>query len=146
MGKVIGLAIKHTQKMPLEIADSVDVTEVGIVGNIEQSPDRRITLLSREKWEDTMGDLGEDLPWTARRANVLVEGIDLASCMGKSLQVGGITLKIMGETHPCGFMERACDGLYDALVPACRGGVHGSVEYGGKIAVGDTVSLISESE
>ncbi len=146
MGKVIRLAIKHTQKLPLELADVLEVTERGIVGNVEQSPDRRITLLAREQWEDALTELGEKLPWTTRRANVLVEGIDLASFMGKSLQVGGIVLKIRGETKPCGFMERACEGLYDALVPDCRGGVYGSVEEAGKIAIGDTVAPVEGSE
>jgi MOSC domain-containing protein YiiM len=146
MGKVIGLAIKHTQKLPLELADVVDVTERGIVGNVEQSADRRITLLAREQWENALVELGQELPWTTRRANVLVEGVDLASCMGKSLQVGGIVLKIRGETKPCGFMEAACTGLYDALVPDCRGGVYGSVEEAGKIAIGDTVALVDGSE
>lgn len=145
MAKVAGLALKPAKGLPLELLDSVEVTTQGIVDNIEQPTHRRVTLISKEQWEETVAELGCDLPWQTRRANILVEGLDLGELIGRRVQVGGVTLLINGETEPCTLMNTYYDGLMQALRPDCRGGVYGSVEEEGKIAIGDTVSVVDGS-
>ena len=46
---------------------------------------REVTLLSAEAWAEVCRELGADLPWHKRRANFLVEGIDLAGTIGKTI-------------------------------------------------------------
>ncbi|NOT01960.1 MAG: MOSC domain-containing protein [Phycisphaerales bacterium] len=106
---------------------------------------RGITLLSAERWADTLRDLGRTLPWHARRANVLVEGVDLATTIGRRLRLGEIEVHVWGETKPCGEMDEACPGLKDALKPDMRGGVHAEVVTGGTIRVGDPIAAIASN-
>ena len=102
---------------------------------------REITLLSAESWAAACRDLGVELPWWYRRANLLIEGIDLSAAIGGTLSIGSIRIKVYGETKPCHIMDQQYGGLRQALVPNCRAGVHGQVLAGGIIRVGDPVTL-----
>jgi MOSC domain-containing protein YiiM len=88
-----------------------------------------------------MTELDAELPWTTRRANLLVEGIPLAHTEGRRLQIGGLLLEITGECDPCQRMDQAKPGLQDALTPDWRGGVLCRVLEGAEIKVGDAVSM-----
>ena len=48
-------------------------------------PRRGVTVLAREAWEAALAELGDagDLDWTARRANLLVEGVGAAARVGR---------------------------------------------------------------
>lgn len=102
---------------------------------------RQVTLLSRAGWDAACAKVGSRLPWTARRANLFTDGIDLRKTTGYTLRVGGAVLVISGETVPCGRMDEACVGLRAALRPNWRGGVTAYVIRPGSIAVGDDVVL-----
>jgi len=56
-------------------------------------------------------ELGHDLPWTARRANLFVEGVAVPRA-GKRLVIGNLVLEVTQETQPCG-----CDGLPNRDTP-----------------------------
>ena len=88
--------------------------------------------------------LGVDLPWRERRANLLVEGIDLAAAIGHIVTIGEVRLQIHGEIEPCEIMDAVHTGLCAALVPDCRGGVFGEGLSGGTIRVKDPVSVIAD--
>lgn len=139
---VSGLAIKKSHGQPLMEVVSVQVASGGIQGNVRQGTRRRITLLSQEQWEEAVKDLDPNLPWTLRRANVLVRGLDLPATIGKQVQFGEVVLQIHGETEPCPTMDRQFPGLQEALRPACRGGVHASVIAGGPIHVGHPIQVL----
>lgn len=111
----------------------------GIVTENRKPGKREITLISREAWRDTCRELGAELPWFTRRANLLIEGLDLAALVGKSIQIGDVRIFIHGETKPCGLMDQQHEGLRAVLVPAFRGGVHGQVCSAGTIRIGDSV-------
>jgi MOSC domain-containing protein YiiM len=101
-------------------------------------------VLARESWDAALGAAGAPLPWTARRANLLIEGIDLAGCAGAELLIGGtVRLQVTGETDPCARMDAVRPGLRSALAPAWRGGVTCRVVADGDIAVGDPVLLVA---
>ena len=102
---------------------------------------REITLLSAESWAAACRDLGVDLPWWYRRANLLIEGLDLSATIGRTLSIGSTRIQVHGETKPCGLMDQQHAGLRQALVLDCRGGVYGQVLTGGTIRVGDPVTL-----
>ena len=144
-GTVEALAIKSAHGAPLVETDEIQVTQEGIEGNVHQRDHRRITLLSKELWGAACDELGSELPWTTRRANVLVSNLDFGDLIGKNLRVGEVEIHIYGETHPCGQMDAAAQGLQTAMVPDLRGGIHGKVLQEGTIRAGDTISVIAES-
>jgi MOSC domain-containing protein YiiM len=82
-----------------------------------------------------------DAPPSARRANVVIRGLDLVDTIGKRLRVGTVLIEVRGETDPCELMDRVAPGLKKALTPHRRAGVFGAVIEGGPIAVGDPVAV-----
>jgi MOSC domain-containing protein YiiM len=122
-----------------EICEAEAVADGGITANLKVHPKRGITLLAKEQWRAAMLELGAELPWHTRRANVLVEGLDLEGLIGRRVLLGGVELLIGGETTPCAMMDKQYEGLKAALAPECRAGVYGRVVQGGRFRVGDTV-------
>lgn len=102
---------------------------------------REVTILSRELWSELCSELGAELPWHTRRANLLLEGVDLAKTEGCILSIGPVRLKIHGQTHGCALMDELHDGLRKAMATDFRAGLHGEVLTGGTISVSDTVSV-----
>ena len=92
---------------------------------------------------DIVRELGVELPWHTRRANLLVDGIRLADLIGQCTRVGEVELTINAETKPCGYMDELHPGLKDALSPDCRAGVYGRVTKAGEVKVGDRVTTMS---
>jgi MOSC domain-containing protein YiiM len=142
-GKLIGIAKAAELRAPLREFNSSDITvEAGIDGDARgRKSNRQVTVLFRESWDDACRDLGVELPWTTRRANLLVAGVDAPQSVGGKIRIGDVTLEIMQETDPCMLMEQAHSGLKAALTPKWRGGVCCKVVSGGRIAVGDAVSI-----
>ena len=74
------------------------------------------------------------LDWTARRANLLVEGVRLPRAIGATLRIGPVLLEVTYPTTPCARMDEARAGLRKALHPEWRGGVTCKVLEGGRVA------------
>lgn len=142
VGKVAALALRTKPKGPMQEVHSVTaIANKGLMGDVAARPDRGITLLSAAQWRDVTRELRADLPWHTRRANVLVDAGSLEHLIGKTVCVGAIEVRVEAETEPCGLMDRLHDGLRKALTPECRGGVYGRITRGGKIKIGDAVSI-----
>jgi MOSC domain-containing protein YiiM len=145
VGQVLGIARRQRPRAPMEPRSAVRVTpEHGVDGDARGRPGRRqVTVLARDGWEAALADAGATLPWTTRRANFYVSGIDLEQAAGAELRVGAsLRLRVTGETDPCARMDAAWPGLQAALAPAWRGGVTCRVIAGGDVAVGDPVVLV----
>ncbi len=118
----------------------------GIVGNADWGGWRQVTIIDRDVWSSVTAGLGISLDPSARRANLMVSGIDLANTRDKVLSIGGVRIKIVNETAPCNLMDEAHAGLKDALRPDWGGGAFGYVIDDGDIAVGDEVRWAEEEE
>ncbi len=124
----------------------LEESEVHVGGGLANDPNGRgrrgVTFLDQARWHDTITELCVDLPWHTRRANVLIEGLDLKSTIGHTLILGSAEVRIHDETTPCGLMDQLHGGLRAALESDYRGGVFGEVITAGTVRVGDTVCMV----
>lgn len=146
-GRLVSIWIKRFHRGPMDPASEARlVAGRGIVGNANQGGKRQVTIISRESWEAVERELGEHVTPETRRANLLVEGLDLAKSRGRVMRIGRCRLRVYGETKPCRHMEDAHAGLQSALRPEWRGGVFAEVLDAGRIAVGDPVEWIEDGK
>ncbi len=123
--------------------DAVDEAQLdegrGLVGNVDRSRRRQVTIIERESWDRLMAQVGASLDPSARRANLMISGLDLAHTRGRVLRIGDARLIIDGETTPCERMDEASSGLQDAMRVNWGGGAFAQVLTSGTIRVGDSV-------
>ncbi len=145
-GVIAGLARHAAPRAAMEVIDRATITpERGVEGDCKGrfKPGgrnrRQVTLIERGDWEAATAALGVDLPWSDRRANILVDGIDLPQIPGTVLRIGDVRLVVMAECDPCHRMDALAPGLQQALRDDWRGVVCTRVLSGGEIAVGDAI-------
>lgn len=138
-GRLLGIAVRAKSRAPMQELARAEVTpEAGVADDFRgKSRKRQVTVLAREAWQVACAEAGATLPWTTRRANLLVEGLDLERTVGRRLRIGPVLLEVTAETDPCVRMDDAQAGLRQALEPAWRGGASCRVLEGGAIAPGD---------
>lgn len=143
MGRLVGIARRERKRAAMQLLDEAEVsTDSGVANDFRGRPGgRQVTVLAARVWRQVCRELGRELAWTTRRANLLVDDIDLPNAAGDLLEIGALRLRITLETNPCSRMEEQCAGLVAALQPDWRGGVCCSVEQGGTITLGDPVRL-----
>ena len=103
--------------------------------------DRQVTVMTLENWKATCDELDRHLHWTTRRANIMIEGIDLENTTGNLLRIGNFMLEITGELNPCSRMDEQKEGLTKALTPNWRGGVKCKILSEGIVNENDEVTL-----
>jgi MOSC domain-containing protein YiiM len=141
-GKIEAIWIKRAHRGPMDPVPSVELTVgKGLVGSADQGGSRQVTIIAQGSWRVRTDELAASVGPSARRANLLVSGLNLEESRGRILRLGGAAIEIRGETRPCERMDEAFPGLRAAMGPAWRGGVFGVVLEGGRISVGDEVTL-----
>ena len=141
-GRLEAIWIKRSRLGPMDPADRVTLAAGrGIVGSAGQGGRRQVTVLSREVWDRLTAHLPGPPAPAVRRANLLVSGVNLDDVRGHILTVGGVRIRLFGETRPCERMDEACPGLRAALDPPWGGGAFGEVLDDGEVAVGAEVTL-----
>lgn len=140
--KLIGIARRKASRAAMEELEQINVSqENGVKGDFRGKPGKRqITVLSLDSWLDACKEVGERLPWTIRRANLLVEGTRFSEAnVGDVIRIGTLRLQITRETDPCPRMDEQFQGMTQALMPEWRGGVCCRVLSAGDIKLGDDV-------
>jgi MOSC domain-containing protein YiiM len=147
-GRLIGLARREAKRAPMETLERGRIgVECGLEGDFRgllrpgKEPTRQVTMLGLEGWEAACAELGRKVPWTTRRANLLVEGVEIPRRAGPVIAIGDVRLQIMGEVKPCRRMEEAEPGLDAAMRPDWRGGVGCRVLQGGDVRLGDPICI-----
>ncbi len=147
MARLLGIAVKTQRKGPISLHDEAMLSiHSGVVGDWRGKPGKRqVTVMSLADWQAACGELGLELPWQTRRANLLVDALPLHQSAGAHIVLGEAVLEVTGETDPCERMEEAQPGLFQALLPQWRGGVTCRVIANGVIRVGMAVEFIPPS-
>lgn len=143
MGTLTGIARREKKRAPMETLQRAEISkETGVAEDSRGKPGKRqVTVIAAAAWRDTCRELGQEIPWTTRRANLLVEGVDLPETTGGVIRIGPVKLLVNGEVDPCSRMDEQYSGLTRALQPAWRGGVACTVLEAGHVALGDRVTL-----
>ena len=144
MGILAGIARREKKLSPMETLESAEISaETGVANDSRGKPGKRqVTLLSAHDWQAACEEVGRDVAWTTRRANLFIEDFDLPKETGRLIIIGDVRLRTTVEIDPCSRMDDQCPGLKKALQPDWRGGVGCEVLQGGTIKIGDTVSVV----
>jgi MOSC domain-containing protein YiiM len=141
MGEIISIWIKRAHRGPMDAAAEAElVAGRGVRGSADQGGKRQITIIDEGAWSEVEQELGVLVNPTARRANVMLRGLDLENSRGRLLRLGNCMIRIHGEVRPCAQMDANHPGLRNALKPRWRGGVFGEILEGGPIRIGDSAS------
>jgi len=146
MGELIGIAMRPGKRTPMRVVQRATIREAdGLVGDYGGTDEaRQVTVMAKEDWEAACRDLGANLHWTKRRANLLIKNLALPEKSGCYLQIGEVILKIAGRTEPCERLESTYKGLRKVLSIGGRGGVFCRVIKGGIVGMGDDVQVLKE--
>ena len=114
--------------------------------NFENLKNYNIILASQSpRRQNLLKELGLNLSWLTRRANLLVKGMRSPREPGTKIKIGSVELEIRVETEPCDLMDKQHFGLRARLENGWRGGVCCSVKKPGNIKVGDDVEIASKA-
>lgn len=128
----------------MQVIDSAQITVAnGILGDFRGTQqERQITILSELAWHKTCAEIDADLPWTTRRANLLVDEVEFdVSYVGNTVRIGDVELMVTRQTDPCSRMDAQHQGLTAALIPDWRGGICCNVIKPGEIKIGDQIEF-----
>jgi MOSC domain-containing protein YiiM len=143
--QLLDIAFRPKSRAQMQTKEQTMVSKVaGVEGDFRGKPGKRqVTVMSIEQWQFACDEVGTTLPWTVRRANLLVDGVSFDSSMiGQQIKIGQCILYVTGETDPCPRMDAQHQGLTQALTPDWRGGVCCRVIADGRIKVGDQMMII----
>ena len=145
MGRLTGIARREKKRAPMETLEQAEVSEqTGVAEDFRGKLGKRpVTVISARAWREVCAELGQEIPWTTRRANLLVDDIDLPKSEGAIMEIGEVRLQVTMEVDPCFRMDEQVDGLTEALKPDWRGGVGCIVLQSGSVSVGDTVKIVA---
>jgi MOSC domain-containing protein YiiM len=143
VGEVVTLWLKRLKRGPMDpVMFAEAIAGRGLVNNKDQGGKRQITIIDEARWKEACDEIHVAVDPSARRANVMLRGIDLEATHGKKLRIGGCVVLIHNMTRPCERMDEAQEGLREALKPHWRAGAYGEIVEGGVIRLGDTAEWI----
>ena len=144
MGRLAGIARREKMRAPMKTLEQAEVSDqTGVAKDFRGKPGKRtVTVISARAWREVCAELGQDIPWTTRGANLLVDDIDLPRSIGQIIEVGEVRLEVTMEVDPCRRMDEQVEGLKAALTPDWRGGVGCTVLQNGSVSIGDSVAII----
>jgi MOSC domain-containing protein YiiM len=147
MAHIAGIARHREPLGPVETLDRAELVEgQGVAGDFRgtrkagSQGQNGVVLIDARDWAAATAECGADVPWSERRGNLLVDGLDIPQVAGTRLRIGqSVLVEISQECAPCERMEALHPGLRAALTPDWRAGARARVVQGGRVAVGDSI-------
>jgi MOSC domain-containing protein YiiM len=140
-GSVERIAVAPQESALPEQVPDVDVSPDGLAGD-RYGDAGNVTLIEAEALEGLRADTGIELSHEESRRQVLTRGISLNDLVGRRFRVGSVELVGAGLCEPCAHLQSLTyDGVLRGLVH--RGGLRADIVRGGRIAVGDAVTVSS---
>ena len=136
----------------MEVLDHAHVTrEGGLAGDYRGAirpggkDKRQVSMIAANQWLAAIDELGTVVEWQERRANLLLDGIELPQRPGAVVRIGpDVRLEITCECDPCSRMDAIVPGLKAVLTPAWRGGAQARVVEGGDLRGGGPRAIEGE--
>ena len=100
-GRVEALWTKRAHRGPMDPVDEITLVEgkgIDEDANFGRSK-RQVTIIEQEVFDRITAELPDAEPHM-RRANVMVSGIRLENTRGHTLTLGGVKIRLWGETRP----------------------------------------------
>ena len=89
---------KRAHRGPMDPVDAATLVEgKGVEGSASFGSYRQVTIIALERWLAMMAELGADVDPSARRADLMVSGLDLERSRDRLVNVGSCLLRIGGE-------------------------------------------------
>lgn len=137
-GRVHAIWVKRAHRGKMDAVPEARLVEgKGVAGSADSGGRRQVTIIDLSAWRRACAEIGVEADPAARRANLMLDGVELAGSRGRTLQIGDTHVRILGETRPCERMDEAAPGLRAALKSEWRGGAFGEILRGGMVRVGD---------
>ena len=147
MATLIGIA--KTSKLLAEMEELTEAQieiDSGLQGDARGTKrQRQISILFEDDWKDACNELGADLSWLTRRANLFVSGMRAPREPGARIKIGNVELEVRVETEPCDLMDKQHQGLRATLEDNWRGGVCCSVQKPGNFKIGNDVKIVRDT-
>jgi MOSC domain-containing protein YiiM len=151
-GTLRGIARRAFPGAEMEVIESAYLSlDLGVTGDARGivrngKNKRQVSLMELKDWQAATAEIGAEVAWQRRRANLLVDGLDLPQRAGAIIRIGDTArIETTMECDPCIRMEQVASGLMEALRPDWRGGVLGRVLSEGEIRVGDPIIIEGEA-
>jgi MOSC domain-containing protein YiiM len=147
MGRIAGIARHDRPLGPMEVLERAELIEgQGVAGDFRgtrkagSTGQNGVVLVEARDWAAAVDECGAAVPWYERRANLLIEGLDIPQQPGARLRIGdAVLVEITQECAPCERMEALHPGLREALTSDWRAGARARVLSGGLVAIGDEI-------
>ncbi len=143
VGHLDWIGLRAERYDPMDVVQSAEITEDGLLGDHGRAGKRAVTLIQAEHLPviAAFSNRSEILPEVLRR-NLVVSGLNLLALRKGVLRIGDVILEIEGPCPPCSRMEKALGpGGYNAM--RGHGGWYASVTKPGVLRVGDAVEPAS---
>nr|WP_037294112.1 MOSC domain-containing protein [Roseobacter sp. CCS2] len=139
-GRLDWIGLRGERYAPLDVVETADIVETGLVGDHGRAGKRAVTLIQAEHLPviATLSNNEVVTPGALRR-NLVVSDLNLLALRKGLLRIGDAVLEIHGPCPPCSRMEKALGpGGYNAM--RGHGGWYASVATPGPVYVGDVVA------
>jgi MOSC domain-containing protein YiiM len=143
-GRIEAIWIKRAKRGKMDAVEQAQtIAGLGLVGNANQGGRRQVTIIDAAVWERVMEELGVAIDPAARRANIMIRGLNLENTRKRVLLLDECRVQIFTETKPCERMDEVVPGLKAALYQNWGGGASGQVISGGILRVGAVAKWIN---